>query len=70
MKILNFISERGNTNLASFTTCKLHHLTTGQCVNGMESKKLLEYFEHGEKSYVEFRNEIFVDKTKTLPNVI
>ena len=70
MKILNFISERGNTYLASFTTCKLYHLTTGQCVNDMESKKLLEYFEHGEKSYVELRNEIFVDKTKTLPNVI
>ena len=36
----------------------------------MDSKKLIEYFEHGEKTYIEFRNERFVDKTKALSDVI
>ena len=34
------------------------------------TKKLLGYFEHGEKTYIEFRNERFVDKTKALSDVI
>ena len=35
-----------------------------RCVNEMDSKKLIEYFEHGKKSYNELQNERFVDKTK------
>ena len=34
------------------------------------AKKLLGYFEHGEKTYIEFRNERFADKTKALSDVI
>ena len=64
-----FISERGNPYLTS-QYVKLHHLRTGQCVNETDSKKLLEYFKHGEKAYIEFRNERFVDKTKELSDVV
>ena len=49
---------------------KLRHLTMGQCVNETDSSKLLEYFEHGKKTYIEFRNERFVGKTKALSHVI
>ena len=45
--------KRGNQYLAS-QHIKLHHLVTGQCVNKMDSKKLLESFKYGEKSYTEF----------------
>ena len=48
-KTYRFISERGNLYLTS-QYLKLYHLTTGQCVNETDSKKLLEYFEHGEKT--------------------
>ena len=34
------------------------------------AKKLLGYFEHGEKTYIEFRNERFADKTKAISDVI
>ena len=68
-KTYRFISERGNPYLTS-QYVKLHHLTTGHGANETDSKKLLEYFEHGEKSYIEFCNERFVDKTKALFHVI
>ena len=68
-KTYRFISERRNPYL-TLRYVKLHHLTTGQCVNETDSKKLLEYFEHGEKTYIEFRNERFLDKTKALSDVI
>ena len=68
-KTYRFIWERGNPFLTS-QYVKLHHLATGQCVNETDSKKLLEYFEHGEKTYIEFRNERFLDKTKALSDVI
>ena len=68
-KTYRFISERGNPYLTS-QYVKLHHLTTRQCVNETDSKKLLEHFEHGEKTYIEFRNERFADKTKVLSDVI
>ena len=68
-KTYRLISERGNPYLTS-QYVKLHHLATGQCVNETDSKKLLEYFEHGKKIYIEFRNERFVDKTKALSDVI
>ena len=35
-----------------------------------DSKKLLESFEHEEKTCIEFRNERFVDKKKVLYDVI
>ena len=35
----------------------------------MDSKKLLEYFKHGEKSYIEFRNETFLGEAKALFDV-
>ena len=57
-KTYRFISERANPYLTS-QYVKLHHLT-GQGVNETDSKKLLEYFEHGEKSYIKFCNERFV----------
>ena len=68
-KTYRFISERGNQYLTS-QYVKLYHVTTGLCVNETDSKKLLKYFEHGEKTYTEFRNERFVDKTRALSNVI
>ena len=34
------------------------------------AKKLLGYFEHGEKTYIEFRNKRFADKTKAISDVI
>ena len=34
------------------------------------AKKLLGYFEHGEKTSIEFRNERFADKTKAISDVI
>ena len=68
-KIYRFISERGNPYLTS-QYVKLHNLTTGWCVDETDSKKLLEYFEHGEKTCIEFRNERFVDKKKVLSDVI
>ena len=36
----------------------------------MDSKKLSEYFKHGDKCYVEFRNEKFLGETKVLFDVI
>ena len=61
--------KRGNQYLAS-QHIKLHHLVTGQCVNKMDSKKLLESFKYGEKSYTEFCIKRLVDKTKVSSDVI
>ena len=69
-KTFNFISERRNLYLAT-QHVKLYHLTTGQCVNEMGSKKPLEpHVQHGGKSNIEFRNERFVDMTKVLSDGI
>ena len=68
-KTFHFILERGNPHLASHHV-QLHQLTTGECVNEMNCKNLLEYFEHGEKSHTKFRNERFVVKAKSFSSVI
>ena len=47
--------ERGNPYLAS-KRVKLLHLTTGKCLNDMDSKKLLEYFEFGVISTFEMKD--------------
>lgn len=67
-KTINFISEWKSPYLAS-QHIEQHHQTTGKCVHEMDSKKLLEYFKHGEKSYIEFRNETFLGETKALFDV-
>ena len=62
-KTYRFISERGNPYLTS-QYGKLHHLTTGQCVNETDSKKLLEYFEHGGKTLLNSVTRDFLIRQK------
>ena len=62
-KTYRFISERGNPYLTS-QYGKLHHLTTGQYVNETDSKKLLEYFEHGGKTLLNSVTRDFLIRQK------
>ena len=45
---------------------KLHHFTTGQCVNANDANRIISIIEDGNKQYVKLREERFVKKEKML----
>ena len=54
-KVITFLVERGNpypVALSSIT--RLHHFTTGQCVNENDANRIISFIEDGNKQYVKF----------------
>ena len=64
-KVINFMKNKGNPYLASAKT-NLHHFTTDQIVPQNNAEKLIDYFEHRQKEYENFRNDRFITKIKKL----
>ena len=56
--------------MTSSNITKLHHFTTGQCVNHNDANRIISIIEDGNKQYVKFREERFVKKEKKLPDTI
>ena len=56
------MKNKGNLYLASATN--LHHFTTNQIVPENNAEKLIDYFDHRQKEYENFRNDRFITKTK------
>ena len=48
----------------------MYHLTTRQCGNDTGFQKAHDYFEHGEKPFVELQNKRFAEMTECLFHVI
>ena len=64
-KVATFLVEIGNPYLVtSSSITKLHHFTTGQCVNENDANHIISFIEDGNKEYVKFREERFVKKDK------
>ena len=56
-KVTNFLAERGNPYLVtSSSITKLHHFTTGQCVNENDANRIIIIIEDGNKQCVKFRD--------------
>ena len=56
--------------MTSSSITKLHHFTTGQCVNENDANRIISIIEDGNKQYVKFREERFVKKEKKLSDTI
>ena len=70
-KVTTFLAERGNPYLVtSSSITKLHHFTTGQCVNENDANRTISIIEDGNKQYVKSREKRFVKKEKKLSDTI
>ena len=51
------MAERGNPYLVTLSSItKLHHFTTGQCVNENDANHVISIIEGGNKQYVKFQD--------------
>ena len=68
-KVTTFLAERGNRYLVtSSSITKLHHFTTGQCVNKNDANRIIIIIEDGKKNAI--IEERFVKKEKKLSDTI
>ena len=68
-KVATFINKKGNP-FKKKSSVSLFNFCTGQTVLPEVSKKLLDYFIHGNEKFKKFRQEQFIEKSKLLSETI
>ena len=68
-KVATFINKKGNP-FKKKSSVSLFNFCTGQTVLPEVSKKLLDYFIHGNEKFKKFRQEQLIEKSKLLSETI